>query len=500
MAESTAGIGEAGALINRAKAPATMDITRGIQMAESSALKKAQLEAAKAAKKQALEEKMSKYARTNLGKFKNVGVAKEAKEKALELFSKKKMALESGNYDLENELDIETDYVGNYLASKDNAISTLKSPKKYDYANKAGELINAGKEEEAAKLNKAYAPIFIKGELGDYSVEVPDSVDLNKVYSSVLKNAFRDQISFASLKDAATDTDNYAIKRRMTPSEVAMTSGELLKDEGYRKSVLYNPDFQKFYDTKFGGSSDPSTIEVGLYDYTQERIDKLNKDKLSIKGKSKGGSQNVYSTDFGFKWGKYDVQVNDMPAQDVFNQTYNLKDGTDYVVKNVSEGATNALRKQMSDIVNQDPNAKWKKISLTDVGKLTFVDPDTKKAINDADLVAIYSSGKKHWVQYRYKDNFGFEKIGVSPINTDILTVLNGKMGSGKQGATLKQVVDAFKQEGIDFSSVVGRTVSVGGNTPPPAQGGGKAKDSFPVWKSKNPNGTAAQYKQYKNS
>jgi hypothetical protein len=44
-------------------------------------------------------------------------------------------------------------------------------------------------------------------------------------------------------------------------------------------------------------------------------------------------------------------------------------------------------------------------------------------------------------------------------------------MGSGKQGATLKQVVDAFKKEGIDFSSIVGKTLNVGGSTPPPAQG-----------------------------
>jgi hypothetical protein len=31
MAESTAGIGEAGALINKASAPSGMDITRGLQ-------------------------------------------------------------------------------------------------------------------------------------------------------------------------------------------------------------------------------------------------------------------------------------------------------------------------------------------------------------------------------------------------------------------------------------------------------------------------------------
>ena len=475
MAESTAGIGEAGALVNRAKAPATMDITRGMQMAENSALKKAQLEAAKAAKAQTAARNkaaaIEKASTVNTGKFKNLGVAKEAEKLANDLYTEFLLAYETGDYERESRGKIKSAYLGNYLASKDEAISTLKSPKKYDYAKKAGELINAGKEEEAAKYNKPYAPVFVKGEMGDYIVEVPDAADLNKVYSSVLKNAFRDEISFASLKDAATDTDNYSIKRRMTPTEVAMNTGNLLRDQRYVKSVLYDPDFQKFYDAKFGGSGDPASVEAGLYDYTQERINNINKDKVSIKGKSKGGDSNVYSTDYGFKWGKYDIQVNDIPAQKVLDQTYNLKDGENYVVEGVSEGANNALRKQMSDIVSQNPNATWKRIPLVDLGKLTFVNPETKKEITDADLVAIYSSGKKHWIQYRYKDFGGLDMVGVSPINQDILTVLNGKMGSGKQGATLKQVVDAFKKEGIDFSSIVGKTLNVGGSTPPPAQG-----------------------------
>lgn len=198
MAESTAGIGEAGALINKASAPSGMDITRGLQMAERTALKKAQAEAAKEAKKQAKAASVAKMARVDTGKFKNLGVAKEAKERAFDLSARKAIALESGDYVSDAKLDIEADYLGNYLASKDNAISTLKSPKKYSYANKVGELIDSGKEEEAAKYNKAYAPVFVKGEMGDYIVEVPDAVDLNKVYSTVLKNSLKNDITFSS--------------------------------------------------------------------------------------------------------------------------------------------------------------------------------------------------------------------------------------------------------------------------------------------------------------
>jgi hypothetical protein len=74
--------------------------------------------------------------------------------------------------------------------------------------------------------------------------------------------------------------------------------------------------------------------------------------------------------------------------------------------------------------------------------------------------------------------------------------------------------IEAYGAGGVDLSSFAPSgniNTKKGGSTPPPAKGGststpapvkggGKAKDSFPVWKSKNPNGTAAQYKQYKNS
>jgi hypothetical protein len=332
MAESTAGIGEAGALVNRAKAPATMDITRGIQMAENSALKKAQLEAAKAAKAQTAARNkaaaIEKASTVNTGKFKNLGVAKEAEKLANDLYTEFLLAYETGDYERESRGKIKSAYLGNYLASKDEAISTLKSPKKHDYAKKAGELINAGKEEEAAKYNKPYAPVFIKGEMGDYNVEVPDAEDLNKVYSSVLKNAFRDEISFASLKDAATDTENYTIKRRMTPAEVAMNTGNLLRDQKYVKSVLYDPDFQKFYDAKFGGSGDPASMEAGLYDYTQERINNINKDKVSVKSKGQGGGFTFVSGNEGnTKSYKFD-RVNYVDGQDVVERLFVEKDGT----------------------------------------------------------------------------------------------------------------------------------------------------------------------------
>jgi hypothetical protein len=478
MVESTAGIGAAGALINRASAPSTMDITRGIQMAESKALKKAQADAAKAAKADSKAAAMAKMSRVNTGKYKNLGVAKEAEKSAYDLMSKKAIALESGDYVSSAQLDIEADYLGNYLASKDNAISALKSPKKYDYAKKAGELINAGKDEEAAKYNKPYAPVFVRGEMGDYIVEAPDAVDLNKVYSNVLKNAFRNEISFASLQDAATNTDNYSIKRKMTPQEVAMTSGVLLKDEGYKRDVLYSPDFQQFYDKKYGGSGDPSSIEIGLYDYTQQRISDINQAKIAVKGKPTQESS-VYATPYGIKWGKYDTQVIDMTAQDVLNQTYEKRDpANNYIVTTNKEATDVSLREDMKRMVASNPNATWKKLSLIDTGKLTFKNPLSGETITDGEITAIYSGGGKNWVEYKTKNTLtGFENIGVVPMSSDIFTVLNAKMVGGKKGGGLNETVKAFKSVGINFSPYLGTVVNTSGG----AAKGGAAKTPEPA-------------------
>ena len=61
MADNTAGIGVAESLINKATPPRDMAITKGLQMAQQNALKKAQLEAAAAAKLQARKDALSKY-------------------------------------------------------------------------------------------------------------------------------------------------------------------------------------------------------------------------------------------------------------------------------------------------------------------------------------------------------------------------------------------------------------------------------------------------------
>lgn len=468
MAESTAGIGEAGALVNRAKAPATLDITRGLQMAESSALKKAQLEAAKEAKKQAKADAIARASKVDIGKFKNLGVSKEGEKIANDLYTELSLALETGSYEAEAKAKSKIPYLRDYLASKDNAITTLKSPKKYEYAKKAGELINAGKEEEAVKLGKAYAPIFVKGEMGDYNVEVPDAVDLNKVYSSVLKNALKDQISFASLKDAATDTDNYAIKRRMTPEEVAMTSGELLRDAGYRKSVLYNPDFQKFYDAKYGGSGDSSSQEIGLYDYTQERINNLNKDKSTIKGKSKTGSNNYELTGDGYNLGKYSFTILNVSPSELVEKFNIGKDETMY-------GTNRSTSKIFMEGLSKQLASNGIKVSMPANETKTFIldDPKVGNSIEGIPL-SIYAAGNTKSGFLIYKDkNTDINQI--VPLNSELVARLASYYKVNSQ-----EFINANKRKGVDLTKYTpDGSVNIkkdGGSTPRPAKAAGGTK------------------------
>lgn len=475
MAESTAGIGEAGALINKASAPSGMDITRGVQMAERTALKKAQAEAAKLAKAQTAARNkaaaIEKASTVSTGKFKNLGVAKEAEKLANDLYTEFLLASETGDSQRENIAKNKTVYLGNYLASKDNAISTLKSPKKYDYAKKAGELINAGKEEEAAKYNKPYAPVFAIGEMGDYIVDVPDAVDLNKLYSNVLKSALRNDITFGTLSGQPQDVENYSIKRKMTPNEVAINSDALMNEEGYVKSVLYSPDFQKFYDKKYGGSADPVTMNKGVYDYTQQRISELNQQKIDIKGKS---SQNKvsYSTGFGVVIGGKELPIDELTGEEVFNLTYGSNE-----VKKGSAEAESSMTKQMKQIIDANPNATWFKTNIPDVGEITITDPSSGKTI-DADIESFFSNGKKTWVVYGTKNiNPALDKLqgkikNVTPMTSAIFNRIYNKMAGSKRSGEMQSAINSFKEKGIDLSEYAKNIVDLkkGGSTPPPAK------------------------------
>jgi hypothetical protein len=330
MAESTAGIGEAGALVNRAKAPATLDITRGIQMAESNALKKAQLEAAKESKRQALQDRMLKFSEVTPPDMKNAGMARKAQKIGLEASSKLYQAAQTGSPQAVFMAKSEIAKDMNLAKIQDNIVSDLKSDKKYKYVNEIGNLLDDDKLDEVNKLNKPYAPVYAINERGDYKILAPDKIDLNKKYSSVIKDAGKNLIEYKDDADRVAGADNYLLSRQMTKGEIDVATSVFLKDPDNYAGTLYSPDFQKFYDEnpKYKGSTEEQKIASGIVDYTKNRIEELNIQKLSPKAKSKGGGgfNFVSGNEGNTKSYKFD-RVNYVDGQDVIERLFVEKDG-----------------------------------------------------------------------------------------------------------------------------------------------------------------------------
>lgn len=469
MAESTAGIGEAGALINRAKAPATMDITRGIQMAESSALKKAQLEAAKEAKKQALQDRMLKFSTVDIPNLKNEGVIKEAQKFGLDASSKLYQAYMSGSpqeiIKTQNDIRLGTQL----LPVKDAAISDLKSSKKYDYVNKIGRDLDAGKLEEAYKLNKPYAPVFSVSELGTYNVLAPDKIDLNAKYSKSIRDYGKNLIEYKELADQVAGTDNYLLSRKMRPEEIDAATANFLKDSENFKATIYSPDFQKFYDEnpKYKGSPEEQKVAAGVVDYTKKRLELLNQEKLSPKAKSKTGSDNYELTGDGYNLGKYSFTILNVSPSELVEKLKQGKDETMY-------GTSRSESKTFMEGLSKNLTKTGVKVSMPANETKTFIldDPKVGNSI-EATPLSIYSAGKPQTGYLIYKDK-NRDVNQIVPLNSELVARLASYYKVNSQ-----DFINANKRKGVDltkYSPDGSVNINKGGSTPPPAQGGGKTE------------------------
>jgi hypothetical protein len=138
----------------------------------------------------------------------------------------------------------------------------------------------------------------------------------------------------------------------------------------------------------------------------------------------------------------------------------------------------------------------------------TFIvsDPNIGKGIAKGKPVSLIDYNNKSFLVYYNNERKRGQVVEMNP------TILSQMATYYKTDP--ETFIEAYGASGVDLRKYAPSgniNTKKGGSTPPPAKGGststpapakggGKAKDSFPVWKSKNPNGTAAQYKQYKNS
>jgi len=246
MAEETAGIGEAGALVNRATAPQDMAITKGIIHSENNALRKAQMEAKKLAAIDAIKEKQGKYlSQVGIGKYKNQSVLDKVKEKAKETSAKiydaggnQQTIYEAiGDYEgYERDASILDNYLEDFNYKK--GFLRLEGAKKAIENNKTEDWIN--KQHELVKP-------LIKDENGMLENPQVEELQLGTEFEQAARLTPR---TFLEQKEIGNSKSRFVMQA--SDEAVQTTANDLLKNERYLRYLPFDKNFQKYYDNNKG--------------------------------------------------------------------------------------------------------------------------------------------------------------------------------------------------------------------------------------------------------
>ena len=310
MAESTAGIGEAGALVNRAKAPATMDITRGIQMAENNALKKAQLEAAKEAKKQAKIAAMDKYRTVRAGKYKNESVNKEAQTIARQMQYEMADAIDSGDMTKISELNQNIDFLDADLKVKDALLTSLRPNNKQVDTT---EMYKAAAQGKLPEYLQTESPLiqkyFDQNEEGLPIVKRPENYNLNKAYDEIVARVPKEYIDMSP-----TSFGKIKLTQKV-PAQVLRQSAAtaVLNDAKLYQALDWNPEFRKVFKEEYGNNLERE--EEAKVNFVYNNLTKYNEPKYQMGSQPKGGGT-FKITGSGFSIGDYNFSTIPKTAAD----------------------------------------------------------------------------------------------------------------------------------------------------------------------------------------
>jgi len=318
MAEETAGIGNAAALITRAR-PQDFGILQGLKMAESSALAKAKLEAAREAKKQAKLDRMMRYT-TKVDRLKEPYTQKKANELAMQAFLAKEAAAESGDIQASKEADIKYDTSVPYVLQEDEKLHSMNP-----YVNKDGvetvtdvyKAYNQGGLESAISAEPSWLPVeqrIIQPSVeGDFSVRIPKKIDLDNTYSGVIKRFLGDDLVLNTSGKITTST------RKLTAKEIKDATRQLYDDPNYIPYILHNKDFRKYYETNYSKGDpeklkDPVSLDRAIDTYTRERLVDYNDTKITSRERGRGGFF-MFNNGLGASTSKYDFFRQDLPIE-----------------------------------------------------------------------------------------------------------------------------------------------------------------------------------------
>lgn len=302
MAEATAGIGEAGALVNKATAPHDMAITKGLMYREQNDLKKAAAEAQKLAKQEAMQEKIAQHLYVSQPKLKYKSSQDELHNALKKEYAD--LALSGGNGVDVWEKKANLQGRVNDILRKDN-LKWQFDPSNRENANVlnyegAKEALDKG-EESFTKYVEGLHPLQQRhisvDENGDIIADKPKKLDLNKLYDQQVADLPPDILDMKKLA-----LGQIKITKKI-PEDVLIQKAYNLahNDETYSKNLDFNKEFQKFYDNfeqtegkklELQGVSQPEIEQAAKNEFTYQQLKKYNNPEYSLKGES-------YSDKFG---------------------------------------------------------------------------------------------------------------------------------------------------------------------------------------------------------
>jgi hypothetical protein len=241
MAEETAGIGEAGALVNRATAPQDMAITKGIIQSQNNALRKAQMEAKKLAAIDAMKEKQSKYlSQVGIGQYENQIVQDEANSDAAKTMAE--LATVSGNPQEEYRVINEYTQRERNRKIKNNYLEDLKPKIGVISLKGAKEAVEKGKGEEWFNSQSELVKPYIKDADGIIKAPNIKEIPLYKIWEAEAAKVGKEIVDIAILGDGKKSFTLQALD-----GEIMNSALNLYQDPTYIANLRFDENFQKEY-------------------------------------------------------------------------------------------------------------------------------------------------------------------------------------------------------------------------------------------------------------
>jgi len=458
MAEETAGIGEAGALVNRATAPQDMAITKGIIHSENNALKKAQMEAKKLAAIDAIKEKQGKYlSQVGIGKYKNQSVLDKVKEKAKETSAK----IYDAGGNLQTIYEAKSDYEGYERDASilDNYLEDFNYKKGFLRLEGAKKAIENNKTEDWINKQHELVKPLIKDENGMLENPQVEELQLGTEFEQAARLTPR---TFLEQKEIGNSKSIFVMQA--SDEAVQKTANDLLKNERYLRYLPFDKNFQKYYDNNKGTYE---TLPKLMTNFTFENVRDAARKQDQI--------QTIYSQQAALqkKSGNEDATI----TLNIGNKTNGIYTFTpdangEIIIDNVKAGeAPPSLRvnKETSDYNYEG----------------TIIIPTRMKKNSDGTFVVTGNISK-----IGENDNVGMEGIG------DKITLTKVPEATLRAALTL-QNPRYYKELVLDQLKSPKVVAPSGAKKAERAKGKKEPKMIYSEWKKKNPNGTSKEYRIY---